>query len=238
MAKERGFDYLIIECFHSRGQHLNKFIGTKESVCIRKEFNSHRTGLGHQHGRRFIVLGHQYGRRDVMWKHSIDLSACIPLQWANIKKWGRGSGGQFHTNHYILSTRASTWYLRLQGCMREISIAGENVPSTTLFHQIHVIWCRKHNWPVLKIVRNPVRNKRCPHCPQQTLIFSYPDLTLSWPWRSGYHVLIFTSSNFCGCCCCLLVFCCYLSFTSMWVAMSCLFQFLFSLFSPFSEFCK
>ena len=31
-----------------------------------KEFNSHRTGLGHQHGRSFIVLGHQYGRRDVM----------------------------------------------------------------------------------------------------------------------------------------------------------------------------
>ena len=55
-----------IECFHSRGQHLCKFIATKESVCIRKEFNSHRIGLGHQHGRRFIVLGHQYGRRDVM----------------------------------------------------------------------------------------------------------------------------------------------------------------------------
>ena len=36
-----------------------------------KEFNSHRTGLGHQHGRRFIVLGHQYGHRDVMCKHSI-----------------------------------------------------------------------------------------------------------------------------------------------------------------------
>ena len=60
-----------IECFHSRGQHLCKLFGTKESVCIRKEFNSHRTGLGHQHDRRFIVLGHQYGRRDVMWKHSI-----------------------------------------------------------------------------------------------------------------------------------------------------------------------
>ena len=55
-----------IECFHSRGQHLCKFIGTKKSVYIRKEFNSHRTGLGHQHGRRFIVLGRQYGRRDVM----------------------------------------------------------------------------------------------------------------------------------------------------------------------------
>ena len=56
----------LIERFHSRGQHLCTFIGTKESVCIRKEFNSHRTGLGHQHGRRFIVLGHQYGRRDVL----------------------------------------------------------------------------------------------------------------------------------------------------------------------------
>ena len=43
------------ECFHSRGQHLCKFVGTKESVCIRKEFNSHRTVLGHQHGRCFIV---------------------------------------------------------------------------------------------------------------------------------------------------------------------------------------
>ena len=55
-----------IECFHSLGQHLCKFIETKESICIRKEFNSQRIGLGHQHGRRFIVLGHQYGRRDVM----------------------------------------------------------------------------------------------------------------------------------------------------------------------------
>ena len=55
-----------IECFHSRGLHVRKFIETKESVCIRKEFNSQRIGLGHQHGDRFIVLGHQYGRRDVM----------------------------------------------------------------------------------------------------------------------------------------------------------------------------
>ena len=48
----------------------------KESVCIRKEFNSHRTGLGRQHGRRFIVLGHQYGRCDIMWKHSI-IKLCV-----------------------------------------------------------------------------------------------------------------------------------------------------------------
>ena len=44
-----------IEYFHSRGQHLCKFTGTKESVCIRKEFNSHRIGLGHQHGRRDVM---------------------------------------------------------------------------------------------------------------------------------------------------------------------------------------
>ena len=55
-----------MECFHSRGQHIWKFIVTKESLCIRKEFNSQGTGLGHQHGRPFIVSGHQYGRRDVM----------------------------------------------------------------------------------------------------------------------------------------------------------------------------
>ena len=64
--------FVTIERFHSRGQHLCKFIATKESVCIRKESNSHRTGLEQQHGHRFIVLEHQYGRRDVMWKHSID----------------------------------------------------------------------------------------------------------------------------------------------------------------------
>ena len=55
-----------IECFHSRGQHICKFMVTKESVCIRKGINSQRTCLGHQHGLHFIVLGHQYGRRDVM----------------------------------------------------------------------------------------------------------------------------------------------------------------------------
>ena len=61
--------FYAIERFHSRGQHLCKFIGTKESVCIRKEFKT--IVLAHQHGRRFIVLEHQFGGRDVMWKRSI-----------------------------------------------------------------------------------------------------------------------------------------------------------------------
>ena len=61
-----GHVHFVIERFHSRGHYLCKFIGTKESFCIRKESNSHRISLGHQHGRRFIVLGHQYVRRYVM----------------------------------------------------------------------------------------------------------------------------------------------------------------------------
>ena len=60
------FSLQTVRTCYSRGQHLCRFMGTKESVYIRKEFNSHRTGLGNKHGRRFIVLGHKYGRHDVM----------------------------------------------------------------------------------------------------------------------------------------------------------------------------
>ena len=62
--------YSRMEPLHSGGQHLCKFIETKESVYITKEFNSHRIGLEHQHGRRFIVLEHQYGHRHVktIWR--------------------------------------------------------------------------------------------------------------------------------------------------------------------------
>ena len=41
------FSWHVIECFYSRVQQPCKFIGTKESVYIRKELNSHRIGLGH-----------------------------------------------------------------------------------------------------------------------------------------------------------------------------------------------
>ena len=72
--KRRGLllDCFRIERFHSRGQQPCKFIGTKNSFYIRKEFNSHRIGLGHQHGRRFIVLGHQCGSvgKISVYKHS------------------------------------------------------------------------------------------------------------------------------------------------------------------------
>ena len=55
-----------IESFHSRGQHLCKFM-KQERFYIRKEFNPRRIVLAHQHGRRFIVLEHQHGRRDFMF---------------------------------------------------------------------------------------------------------------------------------------------------------------------------
>ena len=60
-----------MERFHSRGQQPCKFIGTKERFYIRKDFNFHRIGFVHQHGRRFIVLVHKYGCRDVMRKRSM-----------------------------------------------------------------------------------------------------------------------------------------------------------------------
>ena len=77
---EKSFTNEEIERFHSRGQQLCKFIGTKESAYIRKEFNSLRTRLEHQHGFLFIVLEHQYGLRDVMWKRSIEADPykCLP----------------------------------------------------------------------------------------------------------------------------------------------------------------
>ena len=55
------------ECFHSRGQLVCKFIATKDSVYIRKEFNSQRTGLGHQHGGIYVK-----------WKGPIQISKLVP----------------------------------------------------------------------------------------------------------------------------------------------------------------
>ena len=37
----------------------------EQKKAFTKELNYHRTGLGHKHGRRFIVLGHKYGHHDV-----------------------------------------------------------------------------------------------------------------------------------------------------------------------------
>ena len=82
-ARQSPQKLIITERFHSRGQHLWTYSGAKEIVCIRKEFNSHRTGLGHQHGRSFIVLKHQYGRRDVMWKRkSLNKNGRDQVLWA------------------------------------------------------------------------------------------------------------------------------------------------------------
>ena len=51
-----------IEHFHSRDYWSYWFTETKESSCIKIEFNSQRFSLGHQRGRYFFVLVHQHGR--------------------------------------------------------------------------------------------------------------------------------------------------------------------------------
>ena len=55
---------------------------------LHKKRDSQRIGLGHQHGRRFIVLEYQYGRRDVTWKHSTLL---ISEKWYNGCTYESGS---------------------------------------------------------------------------------------------------------------------------------------------------
>ena len=63
----------IIKRFHSRGQRLFKFIGTKESVCVRR-VQLPQDWFGTPIWPPFHGFGTvQYGRRDVMWKHSIRL---------------------------------------------------------------------------------------------------------------------------------------------------------------------
>ena len=50
-----------IERFRSRDQRPYLLNETKESVCITKELNSHRTDLVHQYCRLFGFKVHQYG---------------------------------------------------------------------------------------------------------------------------------------------------------------------------------
>ena len=56
----------LIDRFHSRDQRPYWFNETKESICIKIEFNSQRVSLVHQYGRHSFVFVHQHGRRDVI----------------------------------------------------------------------------------------------------------------------------------------------------------------------------
>ena len=69
----------------------------------------------------------------------IDLSR-ITLQWTNTKKWGRGSGGQFHTNHCILSTRASSWCLCSLECGKGLLHLYINISSCILWNSPKQKW--------------------------------------------------------------------------------------------------
>ena len=72
-----------MERFHSRDQYLCKFIGTKESVYIKKLFNSHRTGLGHKHGRRFIRLREVSLFPQIQWEQWTRAGAAKPRDARN-----------------------------------------------------------------------------------------------------------------------------------------------------------
>ena len=68
--------------FHSRNQRTRHFFGTKESVQITKELNSHRIGLEHQHGccdvivKRSISIRFDLSILNVKYSHMIALTSC------------------------------------------------------------------------------------------------------------------------------------------------------------------
>ena len=69
----RNVDDLPIERFHSLGQHLCQLVGTKESIYMRKEFNSQGISLVHQYGRLSIVFEHQDVRRQASRNYQINI---------------------------------------------------------------------------------------------------------------------------------------------------------------------
>ena len=74
-----------IERFPSRHQYLC-YIGTKESIYMRKEFNSHRIFLEHQYGRRDVIRKTLYKRgapRDPALAYFTTVASLLPkaLPW-------------------------------------------------------------------------------------------------------------------------------------------------------------
>ena len=61
-------DWLTITDINSVFTHVASIYANllEQKKAHNKRVHLHWTGLGQQHGRRFIVLGHQYVRRDVM----------------------------------------------------------------------------------------------------------------------------------------------------------------------------
>ena len=58
----KGLIYSVFT--HVASIYANLVGQIKESIYMRKDFNSQRILWLQQHGRRFIVLEHQYGRRE------------------------------------------------------------------------------------------------------------------------------------------------------------------------------
>ena len=107
----------------------------------------------------FKCLTSSLSKKEVT-SHFIDLSR-ITLQWANTKKWGRGLGGQFHTNHCILSTWASSWCPCLQECGKGLLVCS---------------WHEGEVWPVksekIGVTGLAKKKKQFSWCKKSIFIFS------------------------------------------------------------------
>ena len=101
--------------FHSRDQQPCFSTKTKEGVSIIIAFNSRRIGLGHQHGRHFIVWGHQHGGRDVMWNPRIELISIFVQR----VKWHISTFNMTrHTVQHLLNNSCNIcWSTNVEPCI-------------------------------------------------------------------------------------------------------------------------
>ena len=130
----RPYSKEAILCFHSCGQHLCKFIGTKESVYRKKRVqHPHRTGLGHKHGRRFIVLGHKYGRYDVMWKHTIGTLSLSCKKKNEHSFTAENNGESEYRSQYLSHAKRALYHLNYNPPV--LANMGENLSN----HKCHTI---------------------------------------------------------------------------------------------------
>ena len=58
------------DCFHSRGQQLNKFLGTNVKFLHQTKVQATKDFFGTPTWPPFHCFVHQYGRRNVIWKRS------------------------------------------------------------------------------------------------------------------------------------------------------------------------
>ena len=120
-------------------------------------------------------------------KFQIDLSRVL-LQWANTMKWGWGAAGQFHTNHYMLFTLASSWCLCLQECRKVYC---------QFLTQVHAMFCCCLCNEKTRTLENGLTSTGCSLIPWESYYLMKKELGI-WYWTYGlpfFHLIGWNKSK-------------------------------------------